>query len=147
MEVYRRAMAEQGDTAHPALTARPIIGENQGEEGTHTTHTHDTHRRSADISARAESALSAESFLAEVQRIFDAEVVEVLPRAEGDRAGPATSLPWRYPWPPAVAGLGRLRVDTFELCSDCLCGTWARYGTTPLCYACASQRARRGVTT
>ena len=48
---------------------------------------------------------------------------------------------WIYPWPMTVPGLGRYRVDHFEVCSDCGCGTWSRYGPLALCFKCAKTRA------
>jgi hypothetical protein len=60
--------------------------------------------------------------------------------------GPPPTLPgvraWMYPWPTYLPGLGSSTVGPFELCSACSCGTWARFGSTPLCFACATARAK-----
>ena len=48
---------------------------------------------------------------------------------------------WVHPWPVSLPGLGRYRVETFEVCGDCSCGTWSRYGALALCFRCATARA------
>jgi hypothetical protein len=65
--------------------------------------------------------------------------------AAGPRPEPATLSgvrSWVYPWPASVPGLGLLGIDPFELCSSCSAWTWARYGATALCFACATKRAK-----
>jgi hypothetical protein len=49
---------------------------------------------------------------------------------------------WMYPWPDALPGLGQLRVDAFEMCAGCVRVTWVFYGSTPLCFRCASRLAQ-----
>jgi hypothetical protein len=45
-----------------------------------------------------------------------------------------------HPWPPTLPGLGPQGVGPFTTCA-CGTGTWAYYGTTPLCRPCAIRRA------
>ncbi len=51
------------------------------------------------------------------------------------RADPSPA--YAFPWPDALPGLGRRRVQAFDLCADCGSGTWVRYGAAPLCLGCA----------
>ncbi len=41
------------------------------------------------------------------------------------------------PWPADLPGLGPRHVGPFSSCAICEAGTWARFGGTPLCFACA----------
>jgi hypothetical protein len=73
-------------------------------------------------------------------------------------------MPYAFPWPDELPGLGARRVGTFVLCADCAkrpqearvrivgaqefvykasIGTWVHYRDTPLCLACARTRACR----
>jgi hypothetical protein len=62
-------------------------------------------------------------------------------------AAPPSSPPrYFHPWPDSLPGLGRRTVAAFDVCADCGAGTWARYGDTTLCLACARAR-ERGATT
>jgi hypothetical protein len=84
-----------------------------------------------------------ERFLAEALHLFDAEVVESLLRADGERqwqerrTGPARS--YLHPWPDVLPGLGPRMVGPFTACEDCGTGSWARYGGRALCLPCAKQ--------
>jgi hypothetical protein len=58
-------------------------------------------------------------------------------------AAPPSSPPrYFHPWPDSLPGLGRRTVAAFDVCADCGAGTWARYGDTALCLACARARER-----
>jgi hypothetical protein len=88
-----------------------------------------------------------EGLLAEVQRLFDAEVVECLPREEGERQwqerlkGATPAQAYLFPWPDSLPRLGPRAVGPFTPCGDCGTGTWATYGGLSLCLGCARRRA------
>jgi hypothetical protein len=50
---------------------------------------------------------------------------------------PTTRRPCATPWPDTLPGLGRRRVQAFDLCADCGTGTWVAYGSRVLCLPCA----------
>jgi hypothetical protein len=103
-----------------------------------------------DINAETPT-LDDAALLAEVQQIFPAEVVETMPRAEGERrwgerlvrqraAIAAAAQSYLHPWPDALPGLGPRAINGFDHCADCGAGTWAGYGGRALCLRCAKKR-------
>jgi hypothetical protein len=76
----------------------------------------------------------------EALRQFKPEIMILLAAAPAAPATPPGVMSWRYPWPSAIAGLGQHHVGPLDLCADCSCGSWVRYGATVLCFACAKAR-------
>ena len=78
---------------------------------------------------KAARALWEAAFLATVARVFQAEGVATLSRAEGERrwqGGQGTTTyatkptPYRGPWPDQLDGLGEASVQSLSTCEDCL---------------------------
>jgi len=44
---------------------------------------------------------------------------------------------YAYPFPDRIPGLGQLRVEDLDGCSECAESSWAVYGETVLCVRCA----------
>jgi hypothetical protein len=90
--------------------------------------------------------LSAPEVVA-AQQILDAELIEVLTRADGERQWRArrtsAARSHLFLWPDSLPDLGPGMVGPFTSCLDCGTGTWATYGARALCLRCA--RARLGV--
>lgn len=66
-----------------------------------------------------------------------------LPPAPAAQPVPS-SPPWvpsyAYPWPDAIIGLGRRRVDAYAPCEGpCQGWSWVRYGAAVLCLECATR--------
>jgi TubC N-terminal docking domain len=89
--------------------------------------------------------------LLEIQRVFGADVVDVLTRKEGERHwqaplakyAAARPMAYQHPWPNAIDGLGPHHVGPFGPCASCGQGSWSSYGAMRLCHPCARQRVRR----
>jgi TubC N-terminal docking domain len=60
-------------------------------------------------------------------RCHKAEVLQLLTVPSG----------YAHPWPDALPGLGPRTIGCFDCCSRCERWSWARYGRTVLCLACA----------
>ena len=79
-----------------------------------------------------DEVLSGSSLLSEIQRLFRAETLGSLPRAEAEarwqaKLPPAPRPPdtrpadflSRYPWPASLPGLGPRAVSAYQPCADC----------------------------
>jgi hypothetical protein len=62
---------------------------------------------------------------------------------KAQEAGAEPAVYYAHPWPDVIPHLGSRHMGPYVACSGCGYGTFARYGSCPLCLGCAKRAAIR----